>query len=224
MPRWLTHLGALGLFALAIVDSSVVPLPLPGSTDLLLLWLVSHHGNAWILVPSAIAGSIIGGYTCWSTGKKGGEAALNRYVKAHLRRRISRWVEGHAILAVFLPTLLPPPIPLLPFLLAAGALGVSRRRFLLVYSAARSVRYGLVAWLAITYGRRLVRQFSGALDKWSTPFLWVFAALMIGFAGWAIWQLRSQRNASPLLREERPLANEVEVEAVDHQSQRPGSQ
>jgi membrane protein YqaA with SNARE-associated domain len=198
VPKWLTHLGALGLFAVAAIDSSVVTVPLPGSTDLLLLWLVSHHGNAWILTPSAIAGSILGGYTCWSTGKKGGEAALSRYVKERQRRRISRWVEGHAVLSVFVPALLPPPIPLLPFLLAAGALGVTRQRFLLVYSAARSVRYGIVAWLGITYGRRLVRQFSGALDKWSTPFFWAFAVVMIGFAGWAVWKVRSQRSGAAI--------------------------
>ena len=31
MPRWLTHLGALGLFSVAVFDSSVVPVTLPGS-------------------------------------------------------------------------------------------------------------------------------------------------------------------------------------------------
>lgn len=196
----------------------MIPLPLPGSTDLLLLWLVSHHGNVWVLVPSTIAGSIIGGYTCWRTGKQGGEAALSRYANPRLRQRIARWVEGHAVLAVFLPALLPPPIPLLPFLLAAGALGVTRERFLVVYSAARTLRYGLVAWLGVTYGRRLVRQFSGALDKWSAPLLWAFAIVMLAFAGWAVWQVRSQRKAATLLREKRPLGDEVEVEAVDHQS------
>jgi hypothetical protein len=45
MPHWLTHLGALGLFSVAVVDSSPIPLPLPGSTDLLLLWLVAYGGD-----------------------------------------------------------------------------------------------------------------------------------------------------------------------------------
>jgi hypothetical protein len=31
-PQWLTHLGGLGLFAVSVIDSSVIPLPLPGST------------------------------------------------------------------------------------------------------------------------------------------------------------------------------------------------
>jgi membrane protein YqaA with SNARE-associated domain len=75
-PHWLTHLGALGLFSVAVVDSSVIPLPLPGSTDLLLLWLVAHSGDPWLLAPCAIAGSILGGYTTWHIGRSGGEAAL----------------------------------------------------------------------------------------------------------------------------------------------------
>ena len=72
-PHWLTHLGALGLFSVAVIDSSVIPLPLPGSTDLLLLWLVAHSGDPWLLAPCAVAGSILGGYTTWQIGRRGGE-------------------------------------------------------------------------------------------------------------------------------------------------------
>src|ERR1039457_3180653 len=112
MPHWLTHLGALGLFSVAVIDSSVIPLPLPGSTDLLLLWLVAHSGDPWLLALSAIAGSLLGGYTAWHVGRSGGEAALSHYVPAPLLRRVVAWVSRHQILAVFLPALLPPPIPL----------------------------------------------------------------------------------------------------------------
>jgi membrane protein YqaA with SNARE-associated domain len=83
-PHWLIHLGVLGLFFVAVVDSSVIPLPLPGSTDLLLLLLVAHSGYSWLLAPCAIAGSILGGYTTWHIGRRGGEAALRRYVPALL--------------------------------------------------------------------------------------------------------------------------------------------
>ncbi len=124
LPHWLTHLGPLGLFALAVLDSSVIPLPLPGSTDLLLLWLVSHHGNPYLLVASATAGSVLGGYTNWGSGKRGGEAALERYKNSSFFKRVSGWVEQHSVLSVFIPAILPPPVPLTMFLMAAGALGV----------------------------------------------------------------------------------------------------
>ncbi len=181
---------------MSVVDSSVIPLPLPGSTDLLLLWLVSHHGNPWILTPSAILGSILGGYTCWSTGCKGGETALQRYVQARLLRRVSRWMEEHAVLSVFLPSILPPPIPLSPFLLAAGALGVSRNRFLIVFGAARTLRYGAISWLAVVYGRAMVRLWAATLQKWSTPLICAFLSMVVIGIALGIWKLRGQRISS----------------------------
>ena len=90
MPHWLTHLGALGLFSVAVVDSSFIPLPLPGSTDLLLLWLVANGGDPWLLAAIAIAGSLVGGYATWNLGRRGGEAALRRYVPARLLGRVVR--------------------------------------------------------------------------------------------------------------------------------------
>jgi len=196
--HWIAHLGSLGLFAVAAVDSSIVPLPLPGSTDLLLLWLVSRGGIPWLLVPSAVAGSILGGYTTWHIGWKGGRAALRRYGRTHVVEPVCRWVELHPILAVFLLPMLPPPIPLTAFVLAYGALGVPRRRFLLTYGAARSLRYTLVAWLGMAYGRHVVRLWSGALQRWSTPVLWTFAALLVSSVGFAVWQARSRYRPSAL--------------------------
>jgi membrane protein YqaA with SNARE-associated domain len=195
LPHWLIRLGPLGLFAVAIVDSSIVPLPIPGSTDLLLLLLVSHSGNPWLLTFSAVAGSIIGGYSTWQLGKKGGEAAMKRWISARMLKRVNAWVGSHPVLAVFLPALLPPPIPLSPFILASGALGVSRGRFLAAYSAARILRYSLVSWLAVRYGRHVVRLWNQELGKWSAPLLWTFLAVVVAGLGYGIWKFRRMRSS-----------------------------
>jgi membrane protein YqaA with SNARE-associated domain len=192
-PNWLTHLGALGIFFVAVVDSSIIPLTLPGSTDLLLLWLVAHSGDPWLLAPCAIAGSVLGGYTTWHIGRRGGEEALRHYVPTRLLGRIVGWVERHPILSFFVPALLPPPIPLLPFALASGALGVSRRRFLSVFGTARSLRYSFIAWLGVTYGRGIVRLFSGSLQKWSTSLLSVFVLLLAAGLCFGIYKIRGLR-------------------------------
>lgn len=197
MPHWLTNLGPVGLFAVAVVDSSPIPLPIPGSTDLLLLFLVSHGGDPWLLALCATAGGLLGGFTGWQAGRKGGQAALKKYVSPRLLARIVRWVEKRPVLAVFLPAVLPPPIPLSPFVLAAGALGVTRNRFLAAFGAARALRYGLIAWLGVKYGRGVVRLWSNELAKWSTPLLVVFFTLLAVGICYGIWKRKSWGKREP---------------------------
>jgi membrane protein YqaA with SNARE-associated domain len=192
--RWLVSLGGVGLFAVAIVDSSVIPLPLPGSTDLLLLLLTAHRGTsagsaAWLTF-CAFAGSIVGGYLTWSAGRKGGEAALERYVPKRYLGRVKGWVEKYGAWTTGVSAILPPPVPLTPFLLAAGALGVKRDRFLIFYGVARAIRYGLLAWLGLTYGRHIVTMWRRELNGWSTTILWTYAGLVALGIAYGVWKFR----------------------------------
>lgn len=189
--RWLqvlAHLGPAGVLVVAALDSSVVPLPVPGATDFLLLLLASRRGNVWELLGCAMTGAMVGGLTTWRIGNKGGQKALRRYVPGRLLKPAMRWAERHPMLCVFLFPLMPPPIPLSPFVLAAGALGVGRTRFLTAFGAARCVRYGAMVWVGATYGRHVVRLWNRELSKWSEPLTWTFAAVMVLAVGYGLWR------------------------------------
>ena len=195
--RWLASLGGMGIFAVSIVDSSVIPLPLPGSTDLLLLLLAAHRGTtgltaAWLAF-CAIAGSMLGGYLTWSAGRKGGEVALERYVPKRLLGSVTGWVQKHGAWSVGFAAILPPPVPLTPFLLAAGALKVPRGRFLVFYGIARTLRYSLLAWLGVTYGHHVVRTWLKSLDDWSATILWIYGGLVVLGIGFGVWKFLKSR-------------------------------
>jgi membrane protein YqaA with SNARE-associated domain len=185
--------GTLGLFGVSLIDSSIIPLPVPGSTDLLLILLVVHGANPVLAAVAAIVGSILGGYLTWGAGAKGGEAALHRYLPKRFARRLSGWVENNGTLAVTTSALLPPPFPLMPFLLAAGALGVSRKKFFVSFSLARILRYSLVTWLAATYGRAVVRAFRHYLSGWSTTIMWIYLGLVAAGILYGLWKFRHQQ-------------------------------
>jgi membrane protein YqaA with SNARE-associated domain len=103
MPAWILQFGLAGVFAVAFLDAAPIPLPIPGSTDILILILGVHGESPWLLAPVAIAGSLLGAWFTWSAGKKGGEAMIERYMPKRFRSRIERWIKSHGVLSVCLP-------------------------------------------------------------------------------------------------------------------------
>ena len=197
--HWLMRLGGIGLFVLAIIDSSAIPSFLPGSTDLVLLLLTAFRSSS-ISSPieyalCAFVGSIIGGYTAWAAGKKGGEAALAKLGRGRFVRRVQGWVKKNGMLSVWLAAVHPPPVPLTPFLLGAGALGLSRKRFLISYSAGRAVRYGAIAWLGYRYGRQVLALWQ-KYQAWTTPILSVYISLIVLGSAYGIWKYRKEMQKS----------------------------
>lgn len=196
--HWLGQWGALGIFAVAVLDFSIIPLPLPNVTDLLLLWLVSHGGTPWVLVPSAVAGGIVGAYTTWHVGWKGGRSVLQRYRSLFLLEPVLRWMERYPIPCALLLPLMPPPVPLASLVLVSGATGTPRRSFFPAFTMGLGLRYLLIAWLGEIYGHHIVRMWAWALRKWSGPMLWTGVALLLGFGILGVWRtyLRSRCSRS----------------------------
>jgi membrane protein YqaA with SNARE-associated domain len=153
--RRIFHLGGLGFIPLGLIDGSIIPLP--GSMDVLTIVLSARHGELWFYYAlMATVGSVIGGYVTYRLARKGGKEALSR--KFSLRKLektykiFGRWGFG----AIAIPALLPPPAPMVPFLLAAGAMQYSVKKFLVALSLGRIIRYSILAYLGMRYGRHML--------------------------------------------------------------------
>jgi membrane protein YqaA with SNARE-associated domain len=156
---WLVRLGGPGLVVLGIADNSVVPLT--GSMDVLTIWLSARHRDLWpYYALMATAGAVLGGYMTYSLGRKGGKEAIERKLQkqkaAKVFARFGRW--GFKTVAV--SAILPPPFPLVPVLLAAGALQYPKRKFVGALALGRGIRYSLIAGFGSLYGKAIVQFFS----------------------------------------------------------------
>ncbi|HEU4635046.1 MAG TPA: VTT domain-containing protein [Edaphobacter sp.] len=181
--------GPFGLFLVSIVDSSFVPLPIPGVTDIMLVLMAARHQNWIMLVLIASAGSAIGGYFSYRVGQSGGMAFLEKRVPPRIFKLVREWMERHAILAVALPAILPPPMPLAPFVLAAGALKMSQRKFLWAFTISRTARHIIAAGLGLYYGRSIVRMWNHLSAEYATTLLVVTWSIILVGCAIAAWQL-----------------------------------
>jgi membrane protein YqaA with SNARE-associated domain len=171
---WIRHQGGPGLVVLGLADNSIIPLP--GSMDVLTIWFAVHHRHAWwYYALMATFGSLIGGYVTYRLARKGGKATLEHRLGKKRTQSIYTRFEHWGFWAIFVPALLPPPFPFVPFLLAAGAMQYARHKFLAALVFGRGLRYTIIAYLGVLYGRQFLRFF----NRYTKPTLYLLLVFSV---------------------------------------------
>jgi len=148
--------GGFGLMVLAMCDSSF--LSLPEVNDVLLMTFAINEPDGMVkFALLTTMGSVIGCALLYAVGRKGGEAFLRRSIAHERLARVQRWYQRHGMLAVIVPSLLPPPTPFKIFVLSAGTFGISWPKFLSAVVIGRSIRYFSEGLLAVVYGPAAIR-------------------------------------------------------------------
>jgi uncharacterized membrane protein YdjX (TVP38/TMEM64 family) len=147
----LVAFGPLGILVLAIVDSMV---PVAAIFDALIAVVAAQRPSVgWWCAVCAVIGSTAGNYALFHTAQRGGRRYLERSAASPRARRFRSWFERYGLITVFIPALLPIPMPLKLFVISAGALGTRARWFVLVVILARTLRYFGLAWLGVNLGK-----------------------------------------------------------------------
>jgi membrane protein YqaA with SNARE-associated domain len=186
--RWLVHLGGPGLILLGLADNS--PIPLPGSMDAATILLAAHHRNLWVYYAiMATAGAILGGYLTYRMARKGGKETLEKRFSKKKTTRVYAIFERWGLAAVAIPAILPPPFPIVPLLLAAGAMQYSTRKFLAALAVGRGIRYTILAYLGAHYGRHIVNFFA----RYYWPVLIVLIAFSVSGGLYGLFEYRRRQ-------------------------------
>jgi membrane protein YqaA with SNARE-associated domain len=191
--RWLIHLGGPGLILLGLADNS--PIPLPGSTDVLTVLLAAHHREPWVYYAMmATVGAVIGGYLTYRMARKGGKETLEKRFSKKKTKKVYAIFARWGFAAVAIPALLPPPFPIVPMLLAAGAMQYPARKFLSALAVGRGIRFTILAYLGAHYGRHIVTFF--ARYYWDVLFVLIAFSVVGGLFG--VLEYRRERKSSGL--------------------------
>ena len=150
VSEYLITFGPLGLFAVALLDSTFVPLP--SSADALML-LLTTNSPRWMVLYAfmATAGSAIGCWILYVISRRAGARALGKFSEAK-QKRVKELIERYDMLSVLVATLLPPPFPFKLFVITAGVFRFSLLRFMIAVIAGRAFRFLLEGYFAVRYG------------------------------------------------------------------------
>lgn len=149
--RVLTSWGPFGVFGLALLDSAGVPLP--AAVDALLVaTAVVNPRAAYLAALMAVAGSTIGSLILYYIARRGGQAYLSQVEQSTYATNIRERFQTYGLITVFIPALLPIPLPLKVFVVCAGVFGVGPGAYLGTILAARIPRYFGLAWLGTQLG------------------------------------------------------------------------
>jgi undecaprenyl-diphosphatase len=176
-------LGGPGLALLAFLDSSF--LSFPEVPDVLIVLSVTRHPSRWLYYASMTTiGSVVGCYVLYAVAKKGGEAFVKRRVKARTFERSLEIVRRYGLLAVVVPSILPPPAPFKIFVILAGLSGIGSGAFIGAIIIGRGLRYGIEALLALWYGEAAMRYINEHLARVSIWLAIAVAILGLAFVPW----------------------------------------
>ncbi|HTA45526.1 MAG TPA: VTT domain-containing protein [Bryobacteraceae bacterium] len=159
--------GPAGILLLALLDSSGVPVA--GVFDAFLILIAAERPSlAWVSAGLAVAGSMIGNVILFQAAHRGGRRFMNKAAPQGRGAKFREWFRRYGMVTVFVPALIPIPMPMKVFVISAGVMGTSFVEFFLIVLAARTLRYFGEAWLGVT------------LKHESTAFLkthaWLFVA------------------------------------------------
>jgi membrane protein YqaA with SNARE-associated domain len=183
--------GSPGLFVVAFLDSSF--LPLPGVTDLLLILVVTREPDRMLLAAAAATlGSVLGCLAMHYVGRKGGDVLVRKRFAGERIERATETLRRYGVIAVLIPSLLPPPAPFKIFILLSGVIGIPASRLALAIAIGRAVRYTVLGVLAVSYGTRAQTYLA---ERGARVSLVAVAALVVGFSVYLVWKKAHARKS-----------------------------
>lgn len=181
--------GIWGVGAVAVLDSSSIPVPMDA---ILAIYVWNDKPHFWLYCLMAAAGSAIGGLLPYGLGRAGGELFLLKRVDRARFERLRDRFERQEFLAVMIPSMMPPPTPWKMFVFASGVFEMRVPDFLLAVFAGRMVRWLALSLLVLKFGPGVV----DLVAQHARVTVLIAGALAVLGFGW--WWIRKKRQGKLL--------------------------
>jgi membrane protein YqaA with SNARE-associated domain len=143
--------GPAGILVLAFIDSAGIPVA-SGMDALVILVAAKSPSHAVLAASMGVLGSLIGNVVLFMAARTGARRFVKDVPQPGDKRRFRDWFRRYGLLTIFIPCMLPIPLPLKVFVISAAAFGTKLPTFAGVILLGRSIRYFGEAYLGVMLG------------------------------------------------------------------------
>lgn len=191
--------GFWGLGALAIIDSAAIFLPIDA---LVIEYAVHDHARFLLYCFIAATGAAIGSLLPFYLGRAGGELFLMKRVNRERYEQLRDRFERQEFLAIMIPAMMPPPMPVKLFEFAAGVFEMRTPWFFCAILLGKFIRFTVIAIIAVLYGPAIVSTIGSAIKEHQGYVLAVASALVLLLVFWVTRKIFDRRKGVKLPVEE----------------------
>ena len=199
--HFLKPFGAWGLGGLSLFDSALLPLPVP--VDGIVAGYVAADPHRFLLYAFVAAVfSAIGSLLPFYVGRLGGELFLLGKINRERYERLRDRFERQEFLAIMLPAMSPPPMPIKLFEFSAGVFEMKTATFLLAMFLGKLIQFLFFAVLTYVYGPRAMQMVTGGLRNHGHLVMIVAGVLLVVVLIWVVRKLFDRRRGTTLPMED----------------------
>ncbi|MGD0442483.1 MAG: VTT domain-containing protein [Edaphobacter sp.] len=195
----LKPLGVWGIGALAVIDSAAIPVPIDA---LLIDYVANDHKRFLLYCFMGALGSAIGSMLPYYLGRAGGELFLLKRINRQRYEQMRDRFEKQEFLAIMVPAMMPPPMPVKLFEFAAGVFEMKPLWFFSAILVGKFLRFLVWAIITITYGPKILGTIGKALREHHGYMLGISGILIVIILVYVLRKVFDRRRGTALPIEE----------------------
>ena len=208
----LKPLGVWGLGGLAFIDSGLFPLPTT-MDGVVIGYVATDHRKFLLYVAMAAGASAIGSLIPYYVGRAGGELFLLKRINRKRYEGLRDRFERQEFMAIMVPAMMPPPMPIKLFEFAAGVFEMKPLLFATAIFTGKFVQFLVCALITVFYGPEIAHAGRRAVHEHLGPVLGVVGIIVLVIFVYVLRKLFSRRGTQFPIEDE--AGQDATVEADD---------
>jgi membrane protein YqaA with SNARE-associated domain len=197
----LSPFGIWGLGGLAFIDAALFPIPTTMDGAVIGYVALDHRKFLLYCLMAAVA-STLGSLVPYYVGRAGGEIFLLKRINRERYEQMRDRFEAQEFLAIMIPAMCPPPMPIKLFEFGAGVFEMRAQRFALAIFIGKMIQFLVCALITIFFGPTIAHAIRLAMHEHLSAVLIVVGVIALALVVYVLRKLFARRSGTQFPLEE----------------------